>query len=200
MSPRVGLDVAKILKVAIDIADREGCESVTLATVSQKIGVRSPSLYNHIGGLPDLRKKLAFHGLTELHKRMSASVSKKSRHEAIHALADAYLSFAREHPGVYELTLAPDLNDRDIQDASENIVKVAVSAFKTFDLTEEECLHAVRGIRSLLHGFASLEKNQGFGLPLSLSESFEKLIHAFLSGIHTYKEGSEPARGLEPWS
>lgn len=51
MSPRAGLDRHTLVIRAADIADDEGIEAVTLAALAGKLGVRSPSLYNHINGL-----------------------------------------------------------------------------------------------------------------------------------------------------
>ena len=47
----------------------------------------------------------------------------------------------------------------------------------------EDGLHAVRGLRSVVHGFASLEVAGGFGLPLDLDESFRRLVEMFIGGL-----------------
>lgn len=188
MSPRVGLDYQSIVTTAIQLADKEGINGVTIATVAKELGVRPPSLYNHISGLQELRNKVALYGLQELLKRMKQATYSLTKEKAIHELAKSYLTFAREHPGVYELTTSsPDPLEKDIQKESEAIVNLTVSILTTFDLNEEECVHAVRGIRSLLHGFASLEKNGGFGLPLSLDDSFTKMLNAYIAGLSLYK-------------
>jgi hypothetical protein len=71
-------------------------------------------------------------------------------------------------------------------------------------MTEEAALHAIRGLRSVLHGFASLEQKGGFGLPLDLDVSFRLLVDAFLTGLHTVnadigerKERKERSEGEE---
>ena len=51
MSPRAGLDTRMIVIRAAEIADEQGIEEVTLAALAAKLGVRSPSLYNHVNGL-----------------------------------------------------------------------------------------------------------------------------------------------------
>lgn len=63
MSPRAGLDRRTLVIAAAEIADHEGIEAVTLAALANKLGVRSPSLYNHINGLQELRTQLAIYGL-----------------------------------------------------------------------------------------------------------------------------------------
>ena len=53
------------------------------------------------------------------------------------------------------------------------------------DLEGEEALHAVRGLRSLLHGFVSLEAVEGFRLPLDHDESFRRLLQVFIAGLRS---------------
>jgi hypothetical protein len=50
---------------------------------------------------------------------------------------------------------------------------------ESFALQGEDALHATRGLRSLVHGFATLEAAGGFGLPLDCDESFRRLVEMF---------------------
>ncbi|WP_347439457.1 TetR-like C-terminal domain-containing protein [Fodinisporobacter ferrooxydans] len=49
-------------------------------------------------------------------------------------------------------------------------------------------------MRSMLHGFASLEQRGGFNLRLDVDRSLHLLIDAFLAGIHTMKQYGKPDR------
>lgn len=191
MCPRIGLDITTLLQAATEIADTQGMNEVTLASLAKKLGIRSPSLYNHIEGLEDLRKKLAIHGLQLLHSGLVKATFEKSGDEALFALADAYVSFARTHPGLYQATLrAPDVQDVEAQKLGNDLVNLIVHVLGTYDLEGEAAIHGVRGLRSLLHGFTSLEQNGGFGLPLDLDVSLRLLIKTFLAGIHKMKEAT----------
>ncbi|MGV2686047.1 TetR family transcriptional regulator, partial [Clostridium perfringens] len=50
MSPRPGIDRLQLLQTAAELADQDGLHTVTLAALAGKLGVRSPSLYNHVDG------------------------------------------------------------------------------------------------------------------------------------------------------
>jgi len=52
-----------------------------------------------------------------------------------------------------------------------------------YGLQGEDALHAARSLRSLVHGFATLEIAGGFGLPLDCDESFRRLVEMFLNGL-----------------
>ena len=40
---------AEVIKTASDMADRNGLHNVSLKAIAENLGIRTPSLYNHIG-------------------------------------------------------------------------------------------------------------------------------------------------------
>jgi AcrR family transcriptional regulator len=173
MSPRVGLDI------------KDGVESVTLASLAQRLGVRSPSLYNHVNGLPALRSHLAVYGLTRLDEALERGTMGRTDKEAVVGIADAYLNFAREHPGLYALTLqSPAAEHSEQVRVGERLVARLLHVLEPFGLSEAEGIHAVRGLRSLLHGFASIESQGGFGMPIDIQASLLFVLDRFLKGLN----------------
>lgn len=188
MSPRKGLDLPTIVEAAAEIADASGFEEVTLASLAQKLGVRSPSLYNHVNGLPELRFRLAVHGLNKLTEAISKALDDKTGDEAMHAVAAAYLSFARSHPGLYALTLrSPGAEHTEYAEAARALVDLLIQALRYYDLDDERAIHVVRGLRSYLHGFAHIESQGGFGLPQAVDESMEIVMQIYLNGLRMDK-------------
>ena len=187
--PKIGLDLLAILEAAGEIADQQGMQEVTLANLAKKLGIRPPSLYNHFDGLPGLRKKLAIHGIDRLYDVLADAAIGVSGTEAVLAISKAYVHFAREHPGIYEATLfAPDPEDEDVQQAGAKIVDLSVRVLRTYNLEVNLALHAVRGLRSILHGFSALEQKGGFKMALDLDESLTIILKAFLAGMRNELE------------
>lgn len=187
--PKIGLEISFIIKAAGELADQYGVQEVTLANLAKKLGIRPPSLYNHFDGLTELRKKLAIYGIDKLYDVMADAAIGVSGTEAVLAVSQAYVNFARKHPGIYEATLlAPDPEDVDVQQAGEKIVDLSVHVLQAYHLEGERTLHAVRGLRSILHGFSALEQKGGFKMSLDLNESLLIIIKSFLAGIG---QGSE---------
>jgi hypothetical protein len=105
--------------------------------------------------------------------------------EAAVALAGAYGDFARAHPGLYAATQrAPAPGDPEWHALSAEVVGIVV-ALAGYGLRGDDAIHAVRGLRSLKHGFVSLETGGGFGLPLDLDESYARLVQAFAAGLRS---------------
>lgn len=180
--PRQSLDKTKIIETAVHLANAQGLEQVTLAALAKQLGIKTPSLYNHIDGMSGLKKELALYGIQKLKEQLTQAAIGKSGDKALFSIGTAYVSFARTHPGLYEATL-PVSHDPDIQEAGDGIVKLLLRVLEEYNLQEEEALHVVRGIRSLVHGFASLELKGGFSLSLDHDESLKRLLQTYLCGL-----------------
>jgi len=182
--PKIGLELSFIIEAAGELADQQGMQEVTLANLAKKLGIRPPSLYNHFDGLMGLRKKLAIYGIEKLYEVMAVAAIGVSGPEAVLAVSQAYVDFARRHPGIYEATLlAPNPEDVDVQQAGAKIVDLTVRILQAYHLEGEQALHTVRGLRSILHGFSALEQKGGFKMSLDLNESLQIIIKAFLAGM-----------------
>ena len=195
MSHRVGLDQATVVEAAAKLVDEEGIEHLTLGRLAERLGIRTPSLYNHVAGLPGLKRDLALYCLRDLLERIMRATIGKSGAEAIVALATVYRAYAREAPGRYALTLqAPAPGDQELQAIAQQIVDVLRAVLAPYRLSEEEAIHAIRSLRSIVHGFSSLEVAGGFGMPVDLDASFHWLIHLFIVGLGRSAVTSEQKR------
>ena len=187
MSPRAGLSREAVVEAAASLADEEGLEGVTLAELASRLGVRTPSLYNHVAGLEGLRRELALLGTRELGRRLGRAAVGKTTDEATFAMAQAYRDFVKERPGLYAATVrsyrlsAPE--DPELAAAEGEALEVVLAVLASYGLSSEEAAHAARGLRSVAHGFATLEVAGGFGIPLDLDESFRRLLRAFTAGL-----------------
>ena len=172
------------MEAAAKLVDEEGIDQLTLGRLAGRLGVRTPSLYNHVAGLPGLKQDLALYCLRELLDRLLRATIGKSRAEAIVALANAYRAYARETPGRYALTLrAPGPGDQALQAIAQQLIDMLRAVLAPYKLSEEEAIHAIRSLRSMMHGFISLEVAGGFGMPVDLDASFHWLINLFISGL-----------------
>jgi AcrR family transcriptional regulator len=181
---RPGLTRAAVVAAAAEIADREGAGALTLAALAARLGIKPPSLFNHIEGMASLRRELAMLALGELGDALANSAIGKSRDDAVRALANEYRRFARRHPGIYAETLASaDSRDRQLNARSDRILDICLKILSGYGLDRRASLHAIRGMRSIVHGFSSLEAAHGFGIPMSIDESFNWLVDTYIAGL-----------------
>jgi len=192
MSRRIKLDLPIILQKAVEIVDEQGLDQLSIGLLAEKLEVRPPSLYNHLDGLHELRQKLAIQGVKKLNEYMLQAAVGRSGDDAIRAISQAYIQFVRVHPGLYDAsTRFPDANDQELQQAQRSVVQLVLQVLDAYNLQEEMAIHMVRGLRSILHGFTSIEQMGGFGMPLDINKSFSILLNTFIEGIHavTLNEG-----------
>jgi AcrR family transcriptional regulator len=180
---RAGLTAASVVAAGAELADEQGLEGVTLSALAGRLGVRPPSLYAHVAGLDDLRTRIAARGAQQLAERLQVAAAGRAGADALSAVADAYRAYARAHPGAYAaLQLAPARSEAAAE-AGRRVLAVVLAVLGGYDLEGDPALHAARAIRSALHGFVLLETGQGFGLPLSLDESFAVLVAMLDRGL-----------------
>ncbi|WPP39412.1 WHG domain-containing protein [Paenibacillus hunanensis] len=184
MSPRIGLNLSMIVQAAIQLADEQGVQAVTLSVLAQQLKVRSPSLYNHIDGLPGLRREMALAGLQQLKETIMMAAVGRAGDLAIREVFRAYLHFVRQHPGLYEATLyVPEQLDEQLEQLSQQILELVRQVLSAYHLTDAQMIHATRGLRSILHGFSSLERSKGFALKEDVDESFEWILNVYVQGL-----------------
>jgi AcrR family transcriptional regulator len=181
---RAGLSTAAVVAAAAELADAGGLDGVTLAAISDAAGVRTPSLYNHVASLDDVRRRLALLALGELDGVLRAAVMGRAGDDALVALARAYRDYASRHPGRYAATVrAPDPADAELAAAGAATVEPLFAVLRGYGLEGDDLVHAARAVRSALHGFAALEAAGGFGLPIDLDASFEAMVAALARGV-----------------
>jgi AcrR family transcriptional regulator len=194
---RPGLSREAVVAAAAEIADREGLESLTLAALAARLGIKPPSLFNHVDGMASLRRELAMLALREMADALANSAIGKSGDDAVRALTNEYRRFAKRHPGLYAWTVsATDAEDRELGALSERILEICVKILSGYGLDRRAALHAIRGMRSIVHGFSSLEAARGFGMPVSIDESFEWLVNTFIGGLKAANGKSPSTDGV----
>jgi AcrR family transcriptional regulator len=190
MTRRAGLDKAAVVQAAADLINEEGSEALSLSRLAKRLGVRTPSLYNHIDGLPGLKRELALMNVRALGEYLGEAAIGKSGPQALMAIAQAYRAYIKDSPGVYMVSLRAartmQTADAELQAEEDRVVRIAMAVVESFGLQGEDALHAVRGLRSIVHGFATLEIAGGFGLALDCDESFRRLVEVFNRGLQRW--------------
>ncbi len=183
--PRAGLDHDVVVATAAEIADAEGLDAVTLARVAAALRVKPPSLYNHVAGRDGLLRGIALLGLAELAATLREAAVGRSGADGLQATAQAYRAYVLMHPGRYAAgaITAPAPDDEEHLAAGAAVLDVMRGVLRSWSLDDEQTLHALRGIRSAVHGFASLEAAGGFGIKLDLDTSFQHLVAALAAGL-----------------
>ncbi|MEV8267712.1 TetR-like C-terminal domain-containing protein [Microbacterium sp. NPDC076911] len=160
---------------------------MNLAALAEGLGVRVPSLYKHVDGMPGIRRGVMIHAKSSLAHTLGQAAIGRSRDDAVKNMAFAYRHWARTHPGQYPLTMrAPQPEDDEDLEASAAIADVIYNVLSGCDLHDDNAVHATRFLRSSLHGFIALETTGGFELPVDIDHSYTRLIDSVTTALATW--------------
>ncbi|MFD8498819.1 TetR/AcrR family transcriptional regulator [Amycolatopsis sp. NPDC059657] len=92
-----------IIAAARELAEAEGWDAVTTRRLSAKIEYSQPVLYSHFAGKDAIMAAAAVEGCAELAADLrKARKEGDNAHQAMAALARAYVAFADDKPALYE--------------------------------------------------------------------------------------------------
>ena len=98
-------------------------------------------------------------------------------------MASAYRAYALAHPGCYQ-ALQQALGDDPLQQQrAAAVVELLARLLEPWRLGEAETIHAIRALRSAMHGFVDLERTGGFGIDLPLEESYHGMVSDLAAGL-----------------
>jgi AcrR family transcriptional regulator len=187
MATRIRLTKTAVVQAAAELINEEGAGALSLNRLAEKLDIRTPSLYNHIEGLPGLQRELAVMNARLLADRLSAAAIGRSGTELFMAVAQAFRNYVKEYPGLYTSTLRSsgkqEIRDENLMHEEERALRVGLAVMASFGLQGEDAIHALRAFRSMVHGFATLEVAGGFGLPEDCDESFRRLVESLVAGL-----------------
>ncbi len=186
MTARKGLTERTVVDAAMAIVDRDGASALTLSRVARELGVKPPSLYNHVTGLEQLRRDVAMRAVEDLGDRLGAAAMGRTGRDGLRAIATEFRSYAAAHPGLYELTITARPHDDEYARASMRPVQPVLAILRGYDLRDDESIHAARTFRAALHGFVSLESSGGFGLDVDVDATFAWLVEHTAAALESF--------------
>ena len=178
-----GITRTQVIDCAATLVNSQGFAALSLAQIASQTGVKVPSLYNYVTGIDDVRRALATRGAQAILAVAVHVAVGRAGGDAIMAVALAYRTYIVHNPGVYTATIQIDNSDLAFQHANTELLQVLTQILAPYQLSEQDLIHALRGLRSLVHGFATLEISGGFGMPVDLDVSFVQMVQTFIEGI-----------------
>ena len=174
---------ASITAAALDIAEAEGLNAVTLTRVAAGVGCQPPSLYNHFDALEDLLDEMCLSVVAEFTAVLRDSVMGRSGDEAVRAYANAWRAFVLAHPQRYAAAQRriPERIDEH-REIAEGMSTPVEAILLSLGIEAPDLVHAGRMLRSTLHGFAQLELNATIERP---EHSFDAVVAMLIVGLRS---------------
>jgi AcrR family transcriptional regulator len=182
---RAGLGPSSVTEAAAALIDEIGFENLSMGLLAERLGVKTPSLYKHVASQADLAHRIAVLAMTELADAIRDAIQGRSGKEALVAGARAMRTYVLQHPGRNAAGNAAIITGPDdpLIPASGRVIASWTAMLHGYRLAPEEEIHALRMLRSLLHGFATLEALGSFQLNADVDDSFTWMLGFIDQGL-----------------
>ncbi len=197
---RTPLNRERVLLAAIDLADEDGVESLTMRALADRLGVQAMSLYNHVGNKDDL-----LDGMLDVVVGEIELPDAEDWREAVRGRAFSAHGVFSRHPW------ASALNDSRESSGPARLqyFEWMVGTLRRADFSLELTTSALSAIDSYVYGFGRQQLNLSVGgaSPEEMAEAFRQALppdeypyltemveHAFAHGLD---EKAEFDFGLE---
>ncbi|MFI9615084.1 TetR/AcrR family transcriptional regulator [Streptomyces sp. NPDC052023] len=171
---------SRLVDVGVDLVTREGAQALTLREIARRAGVSHGAPRRYFPTHLELLSAIARHGYAELADRTRTATGRDPR-ARLTRLSRAYLEFALEKPGMYELMFRHDLLESGhlgLRDTSLPLFGVLVELVG--QVRPGADARAVAGaLWAQLHGIAQLWSWGGLQLATG-TDDFTPLLHAAL--------------------
>jgi AcrR family transcriptional regulator len=188
--PRAGLGPVSVTEAAAALVDEIGFDRLSMGLVAERLGVKTPSLYKHVSSQADLAHRIAVLATGELADAIRDATQGRSGKESLVAGAHAMRTYVLQHPGRYAAGNAARVTGPD-----GPLVPASWAAMlHGYRLDRDQEIHALRMLRSILHGFSALEAIGGFQLDADVDDSFTWMLGFVDHGLRANWPDLIPAR------
>jgi AcrR family transcriptional regulator len=176
--PKAGLTPAAITEAGAALVDEIGFAQLSMGLTAERLGVKTPSLYKHVTSQAELAHRIAILAMTQCADAIRDATQGRAGRDALVAGAQAMRTFVKEHPGRYAAANAarPIGPDDPLIPASNRVVASWAAMLRGYQIDPGQEIHAVRMLRTVLHGYASLEVAGGFQFSTDVDDSFTWMI------------------------
>lgn len=153
------LDHEQVLVAAETLVDREGWQELTMTALAAELGVKVPSLYNHVPNLEALRSELQIRTMAALGAELQRAAMGKSEAKGFIALAEVFRAFARRYPHRYEGATSAPGDPAGFFTASLAASGAVAAVVASYGIPTDDILDLQLTAFSILHGVVVLENS-----------------------------------------
>ena len=183
----IGLTREKVIEEAGMLANEQGLNAVTITNLANRLGIKKPSLYNHIKDQEDVFSGIMISGWRYVSNEICPQITSDNPKQAINELSHSIYDYALANPGIFEAMLWYNTyENEDLKILSEGLNTFFFSQTDKLGIERNMANHLLRTNRSLIEGFILLVIHNSFGNPVSIEESFQISIDMFTNGLDAF--------------
>lgn len=178
-----------IIETSAIISNKVGLENLSLKMIAEELNIKSPSLYNHISSLDDIKERLMVYGWKKLGEYAIDSAVGVSGYDALRKMCYAFYDYTTNNKGVFQAMLWYNKYKSDeMNNVTAKLFGILHKILEPLNISSDNVEHIIRTLRSFLEGFSLLVNNNAFGNPISIKESFDLSLDIIINGIKSLEE------------
>lgn len=181
-----GLNREIVVACAKEMIENDGVLQFSMRKLSERLGVKTASLYTHIESMEVLFTEIGLAALNDHKECLLNAIGDKHGDAAIDAVAESYRQFATEHVELYRLIMQmPSGNNEVLKEAAAVTAEPFMKVLDDYNISDNRKMHWQRVLRGVMHGFISEEQSGYFShYPVSVNESYDIAVKCVISGLH----------------
>ena len=173
-----------IIETSAKLSNKVGLDNLSLKMIAKELNIKSPSLYNHISSLNEIKERLMIYGWKGLEEKVIESAVGVAGYDALRNMCYAFYDYATNNKGVFTAMLWYNKFESDEKNnATTKLFSLIFKILKPLNISDNNIEHIIRTLRSFLEGFLLLVNNNAFGNPISIKESFSLSLEIIINGI-----------------
>lgn len=180
-----------LIETSAALSNQFGLENLSLKMIAKELNIKSPSLYNHISSLGEIKILLMNYGWKQIEEQMLDSAVGVTGYDALKNMCHAFYKYAINNKGVFTAMLWYNkFENAENEKSTKKLFDMLFKIMQSLHISNRNINHAIRTLRSFLEGFSLLVNNHAFGNPISILESFDLSLEIIMNGIRSL-EGVE---------
>jgi hypothetical protein len=125
--------------------------------------------------------------VSQLGDAVRDAVGGRAGRDALAGFATAFRDFVTGHPGRYNATIGAEFTGPDdrLLAASARVLDAIAAVLSGYGIPADKMDHALRAMRSMFHGFATLQAANGFQWSGDPDETFRWMIEFVDRGLRS---------------
>lgn len=169
----------------MQVVQEHGADAMGISRVARELGIKPASMYNHIESGDALARAVAHEGTRRLLAALESNAAGEIEPtDHFRQLIHGTRRWVRANPGLYALMarVEPDYTD-GVPRNDEDLLGLFAQPLQRLGVTKKARVHALRSIRSAIHGFVLLESSGQFQLAEDTEQSFDWMVEVLLRGV-----------------
>lgn len=178
-----------IVETSAKLSNEVGIENLTLKIIAKELNIKSPSLYNHISNLDDIKEKIMIYGWKQIENNIIAAAVGVSGYEALRKMCYAFYDFAINNKGIFNAILLYSKSDNlEKNNITKRIFDMLFKVMKPLDISDNNIKNSIKTLISFLEGFSLNVNTNTLEYQISTKESFDNSLEIIIDGIKSLEE------------